>query len=92
LLAIKAAAFRTLPGVRLMLLQIVQAGEKDPAQEAMKTLYAIGGIEELKALCAAATSATDAQLRGSLTSFCKRLATRLATDEAKQLADALKAN
>lgn len=92
LLAIKAAAFRTLPGARPMLVQIVQAAEMEPAREAMKTLYAIGGIEELRTLCAAATSATDPQLRGSLTSFCKRLANRLATEEAKQLADALKAN
>lgn len=90
-LAIKAAASRSLSGVRPMLVQIIQTGEKDSSQEAMKTLYAIGGIEELKALCAAASSATDPKLRGSLTSFCKRLATRLATDEAKQLAEALKA-
>lgn len=91
-LAIKAAGFRTLPGARPILLQIIQAGEKAPAQEAMKTLYAIGGIEELKTLSAAATAATDPQLRASLTSFCKRLASRLGTDEARQLADALNAN
>lgn len=91
-LAIKAAAFRTLPGVRPILVAIVQGNEKEAAQEAMKSLYAIGGIEELKALCAAATSTTDAALRGSLASFCKRLATRLGTDEAKQLANALKAD
>ena len=92
LLAIRAAASRTLPGVLPILVAIVQAGEKEPAQEAMKTLYSIGGIEELKALCAAATATTDAALHGSLTSFCKRLASRLATDEAKQLANALKAD
>jgi HEAT repeat protein len=92
LLAIKASAFRVLPGVRPLLIQIAQSGEKEAAQEAMKTLYAIGGIEELKTLCAAATSTTDPKLRGSLASFCKRLASRLGTDEAKQLADAVNAN
>jgi hypothetical protein len=56
----------------------------------MNSLYAFGGIEELKSLCAAAQAATDAQTRGSLTSFCKRLASRLGSDEAKQVADALK--
>jgi HEAT repeat protein len=90
LLAIKAAAFRTMPGVRPMLVKIIQGSDKEPAQEAMKTLYVIGGIEELGTLCAAVTSATDPQSRASLTSFCKRLATRLATDEAKQLVEALK--
>jgi len=91
-LAIKAAASRLIPGVRPLLVQSILSDEKQSAQESMKTLYAIGGIEELKTLCAAATSTTDAALRGSLASFCKRLATRLATDEAKQLADALKAD
>ena len=91
-LAIKAAASRSLPGVLPMLVTVIQGPEKEAAQEAMKSLYAIGGIEELKALCAAAQAATDVQVRGSLTSFCKRLASHLGTDEAKQLADALKAN
>lgn len=89
-LAIKAAASRSLPGVLPLLVSVIQGPEKEAAQEAMKSLYAIGGIEELKSLCAAAQAATDAQLRGSLTSFCKRLASRLGSDEAKQLADALK--
>jgi HEAT repeat protein len=92
LLAIKATASRSLPGVLPILVAIAQGAEKDSAQEAMKSLYAIGGITELKSLCAAAQAATDAQVRGSLTSFCKRLASRLGTDEAKQLADGLKAN
>lgn len=92
LLAIKATASRVLPGVRPMLIQIAQGSEKDAAQEAMKTLYAIAGIEELKALSAAATATTDPQLRGSLASFCQRLANRLGTDEAKQLSEALKAD
>jgi HEAT repeat protein len=91
-LAIKAAASRSLPGVLPLLVTVIQGPEKEAAQEAMKSLYAIGGITELKTLCAAAQAATDPQIRGSLTSFCKRLATRLGTDEAKQLADGLKAN
>jgi HEAT repeat protein len=91
-LAIKAAASRSLPGVLPMLVTVIQGPEKEAAQEAMKSLYAIGGITELKTLCAAAQAATDAQLRGSLTSFCKRLASRLSTDEAKQFADGLIAN
>jgi HEAT repeat protein len=91
-LAIKAAASRMLPGVRPLLVQIITSGESDSTQEAMKTLYAIGGIEELKALCTAATSTTDAALRGRLASFSKRLASRLGTEEAKQLADAIQAN
>lgn len=92
LLAIKAAASRSLPGVLPLLVAFIQGSEKESAQEAMKSLYAIGGIEELKTLCTAAQSVTDPQIRGSLTSFCKRLASRLGTDEAKQLAEALNAN
>ncbi len=90
-LAIKAAASRSLAGVLPMLLTIIQGSDKEAAQEAMKSLYAIGGITELKTLSAAAQAATDPQVRSSLTSFCKRLANRLGTDEAKQLADSLKA-
>lgn len=89
-LAIKAAASRSLPDVLPLLVSVIQDPEKEAAQEAMKSLYAIGGIEELKSLCAATQAATDAQIRSSLTSFCKRLASRIGSDEAKQLADALK--
>ncbi|MCU0749283.1 MAG: HEAT repeat domain-containing protein [Akkermansiaceae bacterium] len=91
-LAIKAAASRSLPGVLPMLVNLIQGPEKDAAQEAMRSLYAIGGIDELKTLCAASQAATDAQVRSSLGSFCKRLASRLGTDEAKQLAESLKAD
>ncbi len=88
--AIKAAASRSLPDVLPMLVRVIQGPEKEATQEAMRSLYAIGGIAELKTLCAAAQSATDPQVRGSLASFCKRLASRLGTDEAKQLAEAIK--
>ena len=90
LLAIKVAGFRALPAVRPLLLQIIQGSEKDPAQEAMKTIHAIGGIEELKSLCTAATAATDPQQRVRLAGLCKRFANQIGSDEAKALADAVK--
>jgi len=91
-LAIKAAASRSLPGVLPMLVTLIQGPDKEAAREAMRSLYAIGGIAELKTLSSAAQAATDPQVRGSLASFCRRLASRLGTDEAKQLAEALDAN
>lgn len=90
LLAVKALAFRQVPGAPALLMDIVRGSDEAAAKEALKTIYAGAGIDELKALCQEAVTTPNAALRPSLFSVCSKIASRINTSEAKDLVKALK--
>lgn len=90
LLAIKAVVFRQLPDASAILLEIIKGADPAASKEAMKSLYFIASIDELRSLCAATAAVQDADLRRSLVSISTRIATRINTDEARELVKDLK--
>ncbi len=90
ILAIKAVNSVQVPDVGAVLIEIIKSPDPAASKEAMKTLYFIASIEDLRALSAAATATTDAELRAGLVSICSRIATRFDTDEARGLVKDLK--
>lgn len=90
LLAVKALVFRQVPGAPALLMSIVKGSDEAAAKEALKTIYAGAGLDELKALCQEAATTTNASLRPSLISVCSKIAGRINTSEAKDLVKALK--
>lgn len=90
LLAVKALVFRQVPGAPALLMSIVKGADEVAAKEALKTIYAGAGLDELKALCQEAATTTNVALRPSLISVCSKIAGRINTSEAKDLVKALK--
>lgn len=90
ILAIKAVNSVQVPDVGAVLIEIIKSPDPAASKEAMKTLYFIASIEDLRALSAVAAAATDAELRAGLVSICSRIATRFNTDEARGLVKDLK--
>lgn len=90
LLAIKAVVFRQLPDASAILLEIIKGADPAASKEAMKSLYLIASFDELRSLCAATAAVPDAELRRSLVSISTRIATRINTDEARELVKDLK--
>lgn len=86
ILAIKAMVSRQVSDGNSILLQIIQGSDTDASKEAMKTLYFTASMDALRALCAAAGDATkDEAVRRNLASIASRIATRIDTDEAREL-------
>ena len=73
-----------------ILLEIIKGPDQAASKEAMKTLYFIASIDDLRALSAAAAAATEPELRKNLVSISSRIATRINTDEARDLVKDLK--
>jgi HEAT repeat protein len=83
ILAIKATTVRGLDGASEILLAIFKGTDEPSAKEAMKSLYFIADLEDLKKFCGEAVATTDAELKGKLVSLCKRIASRIKTAEAE---------
>lgn len=90
LLAVKAVAFRQVPDATALLMGIVKGTDEAAAKEALKTIYASAGLDELKTLCQEAAAPTNPPLRPSLISVCAKIASRINTNEAKELVKSLK--
>ncbi len=67
----------------------IKAADSATMKEAMKSLYFIATIDDLRSLCALATATKEAEVKSSLSSLCTRIATRLNTDEARELVKSL---
>jgi HEAT repeat protein len=85
LLAIKAMLSRQIPDGNSILIQIIQGSDAEASKEAQKTLYFTASMDDLRALCAAAATAGDEGIRRSLVSISTRIASRINTDEARDL-------
>jgi HEAT repeat protein len=85
ILAIKALQFRHVPGANAFLMEIIASDDPAASKEAMKALYFIATLDDLRAMCAKATATADAARRKSLASICSRIASRINTDEARAL-------
>ena len=90
ILAIKAMNSVQVPDAGVLLIEILKGPDPLAAKEAMKTLYFIASMEDLRLLTADATAATDVELRKDLISISSRIATRLNTAEAGDLVKDLK--
>ena len=90
ILAIKALNSVQVPDAGVLLIEILKGPDPLAAKEAMKTLYFIASMEDLRLLTADATAATDVELRKDLISISSRIATRLNTAEAGDLVKDLK--
>ena len=88
-LAIKALLSRQLPDANAILLEIIKGNDDAASKEAMRSLYFTATLEDLKILCATSTEPDHAALRTSIHSICKRIATRLNTEEANDLVKSL---
>lgn len=90
LLALKAAAYRFLPGINPLLVACLLGSDQEASKEAMKTLYFTATIDDLRRLAAAAKSATDPKVAADVTALCSKIASRLDSPEAKQAIEGLK--
>ena len=89
-LAAKAMAHRQVPGANTVLLDVIKGSDQNAAKQAMKTIFATATIDDLKAIVATAKASTDDGQKRMLTAASTKIADRLGTDEAKQLAESLK--
>ncbi|MEP4078110.1 HEAT repeat domain-containing protein [Haloferula sp.] len=89
ILAIKALNYRQVSDANALLLGVLSSADKAAAQEAMKSLYASATIDDLAKLCEAAGSASDGDTKKQLTSLCKKIASRLKSDEANKLVEGI---
>ena len=89
-LAIKAVVVRQIPGASGILIDAITGSDAAAAKEAVKSLYFIATIDDLRVLCTRAAAAEDAAQKKSLSGLASKLATRLDTDEARELVAALK--
>ena len=84
LAAIKAAPIRAIPGGNAILIEILAGSDEEAAREALKSLYFTASIDDLRTLCAKATTTEEPQ-RKSLVAACTRIAGRLGSEEAMTL-------
>jgi len=89
ILALKAIVTRPLPEIGMVLINIITGSDEAAAKEAMKSFYFTASLDDLRALCAEATSTADADKKKSLNSIASRIATRINTEEAAALAKSL---
>ena len=89
-LAVKAMTSVQVPDAGAVLIGIINGPDPAASKEAMKTLYFIASMEDLRVLSADAAAATDAELRKDLISISSRIASRFDTDEARGLVKDLK--
>jgi HEAT repeat protein len=89
-LAIKAVVVRQIPGASEILIDTITGSDASAAKEAVKSLYFIATIDDLRALCTKAAATEDAAKKKSLSGLTSKLATRLDTDEARELVAPLK--
>ncbi len=89
-LAIKALNSVQVPDASAILLEIVKGPDQAASKEAMKTLYFIASTDDLRTLSAVAAATTEPELHKSLVSISSRIATRIDTDEARELVKDLK--
>jgi HEAT repeat protein len=89
-LAIKALNSVQVPDACAILLEIVKGPDQAASKEAVKTLYFIASVDDLRTLSAAAAATTEPELRKNLVSISSRIATRINTDEARDLVKDLK--
>lgn len=85
ILAIKAVTSRNLDGAGGILRQMIKGDDEPASKEAMKSLYFIATFDDLKLLCADALAAKDEATKRTLSSLCKRIASRLQTADALEL-------
>ncbi len=90
ILALKAMSARQVPDAAAVLLGVIQGSDKESSKEALKTLYFTASVDDLRSLCAVVASTQDADLRRSLVSISHRIATRINSDEARELVKELK--
>ena len=90
ILAIKAMNSVQVPDAGAVLIGVIKGPDPAASKEAMKTLYFIASIEDLRVLSADAAAATDAELRKELISISSRIANRFNTEEARALVKELK--
>lgn len=90
ILAIKALNSVQVTDASKILLEIAKSPDQAASKEAMKTLYFIASTDDLRTLCAVAAATTEPEPRKSLVSICSRIATRINTDEARELVKDLK--
>ncbi len=88
-LALKAIVTRPLPEISSVLIAILKGTDEAAAKEAVKSLYFTASLDDLRALCAEASSAPDADLKKSLTATAARIASRMNTEEAAALVKSL---
>lgn len=85
-LAIKGVGNRMVPGSNAMLLEIIESNEQPAAKEALRTIYFLATLDDLRAMCGLAKSG---EIKG-LNSTCSKIATRIGGDEAAALVKGLK--
>ena len=85
ILAIKALNSLQVPDASALLMEIIAGPDPSASREAMKTLYFIASMDDLRVLAAKASGTTDAEVRKNLVSISSRIATRINTDEARDL-------
>jgi len=89
-LAIKAVVIRQIPGASEIIINTITGSDAAAAKEAVKSLYFIATIDDLRALCTKAAATEDAAQKKSLSGLASKPATRLDTDEARELVAPLK--
>jgi HEAT repeat protein len=87
LLAIKATAYRLVPGTRAVLLGLLLGSDREAAQEAAKTLYLTANLDDIQALCAASKTISEPAVAANLTGLAKRIADRLESAEARKMVE-----
>jgi HEAT repeat protein len=90
ILAIKAVAHRQVPDANSVLMKIITGDDSEAAAEAARTIYFTATIEDLGKLSDAANEAAEPSLKRTLKSICTKIASRIDTDEARELVDGIK--
>ncbi len=85
ILAVKALAFRQVAGSNELLIEIIVGNDDAASKEAIKALYFTASIDDLRVLSAKAGGIQDAEKKKSVAAICAKIATRLNTDEAREL-------
>lgn len=85
ILAIKALNSVQVPDAGALLLDIIKGPDQAAAKEAMKTLYFIASIDDLRVLSTQAADGSNPEVQKNLVSIGSRIATRINTDEARDL-------
>lgn len=89
-LAIKAVVVRRIPGASDILIDAIGGGDAAVAKEAVKSLYFTATIDDLRSLCAKAAATSDAARKKSLSGLASKVASRIDSDEARELVARLK--
>ncbi len=85
ILAVKAMAFRQVAGSNELLIDTIFGSDASASTEAMKVLYFTASLDDLRTLSTKAAAIQDAEKKKSVASIFSKIATRLNTDEAREL-------